>query len=76
MVDMDMERGMDMGMVMDMGIVMDMDMDMNIGGFQLEFISISWVYKSHDLFVINQVFSLVENTAFRLESKSCKGFSF
>ena len=37
-----------------------------LGGFQLEFVSISRV--------INSVLSLVEITAFRLESKSCKGF--
>ena len=31
-------------------------------------------YKSHDLLYINRVLSLVEITAFRLKSKSCKGF--
>ena len=38
----------------------------HIGGFQLEFVSVSQV--------INSALSLVEITAFRLESKSCKGF--
>ena len=39
-----------------------------IGGFQLEFICISWVIS------YTTCYNLVEITAFRLESKSCKGF--
>ena len=47
----------------------------HIGGFQLEFVSISRVM-NHMTFVIIRVLSFVEITAFRLESKSCKGFFF
>ena len=43
-----------------------------IGGFQLEFVSISQVINHMTCFTFE--LSLVEITAFRLESKSCKGF--
>ena len=47
----------------------------NAGGFQLEFVSISRVinHMTCYIIIIYQVLSLVEITAFRLESKSCKG---
>ena len=43
----------------------------SMGGFQLEFVSISRVINH---MTIIRVLSLVEITAFRLESKSFKGF--
>ena len=43
------------------------------GGFQLQFVSISRVINHMTCYII-RVLSLVEITAFRLESKSCKGF--
>ena len=45
------------------------------GGFQLQFVSISRVINHMTCYII-RVLSLVEITAFRLESKSCKGFFF
>ena len=43
MVDMVDMVDMDMGIVMYIEMEMGMDMDMYKGGFQLEFVSISWV---------------------------------